>query len=129
MTLFYAQLLEDLLKSKKKKKKKKGIDVGLGIGPVSDVRKSSRFFFVSASYTIQAPDAQAPVQAVPEVSQPLVAATDSDPTALDQEPAPDTSAIVDDFDLPLKKKRRRRVIPLLLHRIENSIQHVYISTC
>jgi hypothetical protein len=30
-------LLEDLLKSKKKKKKKKGIDVGLGIGPVSDV--------------------------------------------------------------------------------------------
>lgn len=85
-------LLLEELKSKKKKKKKKGLDVGLGIGPVD------------------APSAQAPALAIPEVPQPLVTAKDSDQTALVQETAPDTSAIVDDFDLPPKKKRRRRNI-------------------
>lgn len=58
----------------------------------------------------QAPDAPGSAQAT-EVIEPLVPAKDSGPTLLDKEPAPDTSAavILDDFDLPLKKKKRRPV--------------------
>lgn len=59
---------------------------------------------------MQAPDAQTISQAAPEVTSELSApAKDSVPTIVEREPAPDTSAVVDDFELPLKKKRRRLV--------------------
>jgi hypothetical protein len=49
------------------------------------------------------------VSAAAETAKPVVAALDSDPTARVQESAPDAAVVVDDFDLPLKKKRRRPV--------------------
>lgn len=84
-------LLEDLLKSKKKKKKKKGVvDVGLGISQVSE-----------------APEAPIPVQPAPEAAQPAATTSESAPSSANHEPAPEAAATVDDFDLPLKKKKRR----------------------
>ena len=47
----------------------------------------------------------------PEVTKPVVPVKDSPPTLLEKEPAPDALAsdVLDDFDLPLKKKRIKPV--------------------
>ena len=62
--------------------------------------------------TSQAPEAQTTPQTAPEVtSEPQVPATDSAPTVAEKESAPDIAAVVtlDDFELPLRKKKRRPV--------------------